>query len=179
MALSSRWKILNKELGKWRDVLAKARDNHISGENLIGAIGQGKKTFNQHECWEVVKNCKRFRIIPTSPPVMLNKTPLHDSTISDSPLDSPMSQDLLIEKESRPIGRKAMKAKKGSNSSTNTSKFFEEIARQSAIRIEIENYQENEMAIQAEYVQEREYLRKQHIEKTDRETMTMDTEGNL
>ncbi|CAL8088314.1 unnamed protein product [Prunus armeniaca] len=27
MALASRWKILNKELGKWRDALAKARDN--------------------------------------------------------------------------------------------------------------------------------------------------------
>ncbi|CAL2260388.1 unnamed protein product [Prunus armeniaca] len=63
MTLSSRWKILNKELGKWRDTLAKARDNHRSGENLIsemiqaqmwfGAIGQGKKTFNHHECWEV------------------------------------------------------------------------------------------------------------------------------
>ncbi|CAL9028378.1 unnamed protein product [Prunus brigantina] len=51
MALTSRWKILNKELGKWRDVLVKARDNHRSGENLgneimqaqmwFGAIGQG------------------------------------------------------------------------------------------------------------------------------------------
>ncbi|CAL2226643.1 unnamed protein product [Prunus armeniaca] len=53
MTLSSRWKILNKELAKWRDVLAKARDNHRSGENLsnkiiqaqmwFGAIGQDKK----------------------------------------------------------------------------------------------------------------------------------------
>ncbi|CAL2256169.1 unnamed protein product [Prunus armeniaca] len=147
MTLSSWWKIFNKELGKWRDALAKARDNHRSRQNLsremiqaqmwFGAIGKGKKTFNHHECWEVVKNCKRFRIIPTSPPVMLNETPLHNSTTSDSPLDSPMSQDSPIKKEPRPIGRKAVKAKKWSNSSTNTSKNLEEIARQTAIRIEM------------------------------------------
>ncbi|CAL2245884.1 unnamed protein product [Prunus armeniaca] len=64
MALSSRWKILNKELGKWRDVLAKVRDNVRSSENLgneimqahmwFGAIGQGKKSFNHQECWELL-----------------------------------------------------------------------------------------------------------------------------
>ncbi|CAL9025346.1 unnamed protein product [Prunus brigantina] len=114
MALYIRWKILNKELAKWRDALPKARNNHRRGENLsseimqahmwFGAIGQGKKTFNHHECWEVVKNCKCFRIILTGPPVMLNETPLHVSTTSDSRLDSPMSQDSPIEKEPRPIG---------------------------------------------------------------------------
>ncbi|CAL2239179.1 unnamed protein product [Prunus armeniaca] len=174
MTLSSRWKILNKELGKWRDALAKAMDNHRSGENLsnemiqaqmwFGATGQGKNSFNHHECWEVVKNCKCFRIIPTGPAVMLNETPLRDSMTSDSPIDSLMSQDSPIEKEPRPIGRKAVKAKKG------------EIARQSAIRVEMEQKrQENEMAMRAEYAQEREYLRKKEMDKTDRETMGMDT----
>ncbi|BBH05603.1 hypothetical protein Prudu_017046 [Prunus dulcis] len=53
MALSSRWKILNKELAKWRNALAKAMDNHRSEGNLsseimqaqmwFGATGQGKK----------------------------------------------------------------------------------------------------------------------------------------
>ncbi|CAL8991683.1 unnamed protein product [Prunus brigantina] len=156
MVLSSRWKILNKKLGKWRDTLAKVMDNHRSGENLsnemwFGATGQGKKSFNHHECWEVVKNCKRFRIIPTGPAVMFNETPLSDSMTSDSPLDSPMSQDSPIEKEPRPIGQKAAKAKKG------------------------HKCQENEMAIQAKYAQEREYLRKKDMYKTDRETMAMDT----
>ncbi|KAI5326535.1 hypothetical protein L3X38_035609 [Prunus dulcis] len=67
MALASRCKILNKELGKWRDASAKARDNVRSSENLgneimrvqmcFGAIGgQSKKSFNNHQCWEVVKN---------------------------------------------------------------------------------------------------------------------------
>ncbi|BBH07225.1 zinc ion-binding protein [Prunus dulcis] len=76
-------------------------DKYRSGENRsnemiqaqmwFGATGQGKKSFNHLECWEVVKNCKRFRIIPTGPAVMLNETPLRDSMTSDSPIDSPMS----------------------------------------------------------------------------------------
>ncbi|BBG92340.1 zinc ion-binding protein [Prunus dulcis] len=181
MALSSRWKILNKDLGKWRDVLAKARNNYRSRENLssemwFGAIGQGKKTFNHHECWEVVKNCKRFRIIRTGLAVMLNKTTLRDSTTSDSPLDSPMSKDSPIKKESRPIGRKAAKAKKRGNSSSNTSKNLEEIVRQSAISIEMEQKrQENKMTIRVEYAEEIEYLRKKDMDKADRKTMAMDT----
>ncbi|BBH03259.1 OTU-like cysteine protease family protein [Prunus dulcis] len=65
----------------------------------------GKKSFNNHECWEVVKYCKRFIIIPTGPVVVLNETSLRDSMTSDSPLDSPMSQDSSIEKQTRPIGR--------------------------------------------------------------------------
>ncbi|CAL2233156.1 unnamed protein product [Prunus armeniaca] len=107
---------------------------------------------------------------------ILNETSFHDSTTSDSVLNFPVGQDSPIDKEPKPIGRKAAKAKKGNNSSTNTSKNLEELARQSAIRIEIEKkHQENEMAIRAEYVQEREYSHKQHIKKTDWETMVMDT----
>ncbi|CAL8150531.1 unnamed protein product [Prunus armeniaca] len=34
MALSSRWKLLNKELGKWRNALTKAKANIQSGQNL-------------------------------------------------------------------------------------------------------------------------------------------------
>ncbi|BBH10123.1 Nucleotide-diphospho-sugar transferases superfamily protein [Prunus dulcis] len=126
MALSSRWKVLNKELGKWRNALAKAIDNQRSGENLsneiiqaqmwFGATGQGKKSFNHTHCWEVVKTCKRFQIIPTGPTVVLNETPLHETPASDSPMDSPMSTDSPIENIPRPIGRKAAKAKRGSNS---------------------------------------------------------------
>ncbi|CAL2263664.1 unnamed protein product [Prunus armeniaca] len=120
MTLSSRWKILNKELGKWRDVWAKAMDNYRSGENRtdemiqaqmwFGATGGDKKSFNHHECWEVVKYCKRFIIIHTGPIVVLNETSLRDSTTSDSPLNSPMSQDSPIEKEPMHIGRKTAKA---------------------------------------------------------------------
>ena len=38
MALPSRWKILNKELEKWRDALAKAMDNYRSGENRTNEV---------------------------------------------------------------------------------------------------------------------------------------------
>ncbi|BBH05510.1 Nucleotide-diphospho-sugar transferases superfamily protein [Prunus dulcis] len=120
-------------------------DNYRSGENRtnemiqahmwFGATGGGKKSFNHHECWEVVKYCKRFIIILTDPAVVLNETPLRDSMTSDSPLDSPMSQDSPIEKESRSIGRKAVKQRKWND-----------------IRIEMEQKrQDNELAIQAEY----------------------------
>ncbi|BBH05647.1 hypothetical protein Prudu_017097 [Prunus dulcis] len=167
-----------EELGKWRDALAKAMDNYRSGENRtnemiqaqmwLGAIGGGKKSFNHHECWEVVKYCKHFIIIPTGPAVVLNETSFRDSMTSDSPLDSPMSQDSPIEKELRPIGRKATKAKKAGNSSNNNSKFLEEIAMQN-------ERQDNELALQAAYAREREYLRKKDMDKTDWETMAMDT----
>ncbi|KAL6279998.1 hypothetical protein ACE6H2_016879 [Prunus campanulata] len=176
MALSSRWKILNKELGKWRDALSKAMENCRSGENRtnemiqaqmwFGATGGGKKSFNHHECWDVVKYCKCIIIIPTGPAVVLNETPLRDSMRLESPLDSPMSEDSPI----------AAKAKKAGNSSNSNSKFLGEIARQNAIRIELEQKrQDNEMAIQAKFSREREYLRKKDTEKTDRETMAMDT----
>ncbi|CAL2247362.1 unnamed protein product [Prunus armeniaca] len=70
------------ELGKWRNALTKARENIRSGQNLsdeilqaqmwFGAMGQGKKSLLSHECWEVVKDCSRFKIISTGPPVVLN-----------------------------------------------------------------------------------------------------------
>ncbi|BBN69042.1 hypothetical protein Prudu_713S000100 [Prunus dulcis] len=151
-------------------------EDMIQAHMWFGATGQGKKSFNHFECWEVVKYCKCFRIIPTGPAVVLNETPLRDSTTSNSPLDSPISQDLPIEKETRPIGRKAVKAKKAGNPNNNNSKFLEEIARQNAIRIEMEQKrQENEMAIQGEYAREMEYLRKKDMYKMDQETMAMDT----
>ncbi|CAL9025254.1 unnamed protein product [Prunus brigantina] len=175
-------------LGKWRDALAKARDNHQSRENLgneneimqaqmwFGAIGQGRKSFNHDQCWEVVKNCLRFIIIPIGPTVVLTERPLHDSTASDSPLDSPMSQDSPIRKEPRPIGRKEANAKRGSTSTNDTAKFLEQIARNDTMRIELDmKKDEDEKALNEEYASEKEYIRKQDIEKKDRETMAMDT----
>ncbi|CAL9030209.1 unnamed protein product [Prunus brigantina] len=152
----------------------------------FGATGGGKKSFTHHECWEVVKYCKRFIIIPTGPNVVLNETPLRDSTTSDSPLDDRTRPKFRfgiraesfspIQKEPRPISRKDAKAKKAGNSSNHNSKFLEEIARQNAIRIEMEQKrQDMEVAIQAECAREKEYLRKKDMEKTDRKTMAMDT----
>ncbi|CAL9019187.1 unnamed protein product [Prunus brigantina] len=151
-ALSSRWKILNRELGKWRDALTKAMNNHASGENLR----------DEHYSNGSNGGVKRDAT--------------HDSQASDSPMESPMTEDLPIEKEPRPIGRKAAKAKRGINSTSNTSKFLEEIARQSALRIEIDRkVQEDDRAMAIEFAKEREYQRKENEEKKDRETMAMDT----
>ncbi|BBH09497.1 OTU-like cysteine protease family protein [Prunus dulcis] len=68
----------SQRVGKMERCPRKAMDNYRSGENRtnemiqaqmwFGATGGGKKSFNHHECWEVVKYCKRFIIIPTGPP---------------------------------------------------------------------------------------------------------------
>ncbi|CAL9011244.1 unnamed protein product [Prunus brigantina] len=59
MTLASKWKILNKELGKWRDALAKAMDNIQSGENLDNEIMQAQMWFRCH--------LQRQRIFQQSP----------------------------------------------------------------------------------------------------------------
>ncbi|BBN69505.1 Disease resistance protein CC-NBS-LRR class family, partial [Prunus dulcis] len=122
-ALSSRWKVLNKEFGKWRNALAKAIDNHRSGENLSSEIMQAQMWF-----WCYWAREKKFQPYPLLGGV-LNETPLHETPASDSPMDSPMSQDSPIANEPRPIGRKAVKAKRGSNSSKNASQFLEELSK--------------------------------------------------
>ncbi|CAL2263688.1 unnamed protein product [Prunus armeniaca] len=146
MALSTRWKILNRELGKWRNDLTKARENIRSSQNLsdeiiqaqvwFGAMGQDKKSFLHHECWEVVKDCSRFKIIPTGPAVVLNETPLHDSPTTDLLFDSAMETESPLPRALRPIGRKAAKAKKGSTSNNECAQFLEQIAKNTALRIE-------------------------------------------
>ncbi|CAL9028700.1 unnamed protein product, partial [Prunus brigantina] len=140
------------------------------------ALSSRQKSFNHDQCWEAVKNCSRFRIITTGPTIVLNKTSFHDSTASNSPLDSPMSQDASIQMESRPIGRKAAKAKRGSTSSNDTAKNLEQIARNGTMRIELDMKKDaDEKAMNEEYAREMEYICKQDIEKKDRETMAMDT----
>ncbi|CAL8162474.1 unnamed protein product [Prunus armeniaca] len=145
----------------------------MQAQMFFGATGQGKKSFNHTLCWEVVKNCKRFQIIPTGPTIVLNEKPLHETPTSDSPMDSPMSQDSPIEKEPRPIGRKAAKAKRWSNSTKNTSKYLEELSKMQAMRIEMDMKQQEH--VEVEYAKEREYVRQGKIEKIDWETMAMDT----
>ena len=91
-------------------------------------------------------------------------------------MESPMSEDSPIQKEPRPIERRTAKAKRGSTSSNDTSKFLEQIARNGAMRIELDLKKDaDEKAINEEYAREREYVHKQDKEKKDRETMAMDT----
>ncbi|CAL8077120.1 unnamed protein product [Prunus armeniaca] len=102
----------------------------------FGAMGQGKKSFVHFQCWEVVKDCSRFKIIPTGSPVVLNETPLHDSTSTDSPLDSPMETEPPLPRPSRPIWRKAAKAKRGGTSNNECVQLLEQIAKNTSLRIE-------------------------------------------
>ncbi|CAL2271973.1 unnamed protein product [Prunus armeniaca] len=77
-----------------------------------------------------------------------------------------MSQDSPIQKESRPIGRKAVKAKRGSNSSNDIAKLLEQIARNGTMTIELDMKKDaDENAMNEEYAREREHTRKQDIEK--------------
>ncbi|KAL6275243.1 hypothetical protein ACE6H2_018844 [Prunus campanulata] len=71
-----------------------------------------------------MKNCPRFKIVPTGLSVVLNKMTLHDSPVSDSLLDSSINQDSPIQRESRPIGRKGANAKRGSNSNNECANFL-------------------------------------------------------
>ncbi|CAL9001262.1 unnamed protein product [Prunus brigantina] len=133
MALASRWKILNKELGKWRDALTKVRENIRSGQNLG------------------------------------DETSLHDSPVTDSPLDSPVDQDLPIQHESRPIERKAVKAKKGSTSNTKCAKNLKQIAKNGSLRIERDLKREKaDKARYEAYVIERQHAQHQDMEDKDK-----------
>ncbi|CAL8115921.1 unnamed protein product [Prunus armeniaca] len=163
IALSSIWKFLNKELGKWRNALTKARENIRSGQNFtdeiiqaqmwFGAIGQGQKSFVHFQCWEVVKDCSIFKIIPTGPPVVLNETPLHNSPSTDSPLDSPMETESPLPLPPRPIGRKAAKAKRGGTSNNECVQLLEQIAKNTSLRIEIDlKREEADMAREEAFV---------------------------
>ncbi|BBH06428.1 hypothetical protein Prudu_018079, partial [Prunus dulcis] len=117
--------------------------------NVVWCYRPREKKFQPYPLLGVVKTCKRFQIIPTGPTVVLNETPLHETPASDSPMDSPMSTDSPIENNPRPIGRKAAKAKRGSNSSKNAEKFLEELSKHQAMRIEMDlKQQEHDMAVQ-------------------------------
>ncbi|CAL8096368.1 unnamed protein product [Prunus armeniaca] len=118
--------------------VGKNEDNIRSCENFgngFVAIGQDKKSFNNYQCWEVMKNCPRFKIIVTGPTIVLNVTPLHDSSALNSPLESPMNEDSPIQRKLMPIGRKAAKAKIRSNSIIDCAKFLEKIALNGTMRI--------------------------------------------
>ena len=83
-----------------------------------------------------MKDCSRFKIIPTGPPVVLNETPLHDSPSTDSPLDSPMETESPLPRPPRPIGRKAANAKREGTSNNECVQLLEQIAKNTALRIE-------------------------------------------
>ncbi|CAL2240386.1 unnamed protein product [Prunus armeniaca] len=187
MALSSRWKLLNKELGKWRNALTKVRENIRSGQNFtdeiiqaqmwFGATGQGKKSFVHFQCWEVVKDCSRFKFIPTGPPVVLNEKPLHESPSTDSPLDSPMeTESPFVPRPPRPIGRKAAKAKRGGTSNNKCVQLLEQIAKNTSLIIERDlKRDEMDVAREEAFVIQQQKAQEKDMDDREMKIMAMDT----
>ncbi|CAL9000538.1 unnamed protein product [Prunus brigantina] len=142
----------------------------------VGAMGQGKKSFMSHQCWEVLNNYSRFKIISNSLLVVLNETPLHDSSATDSPLDSPMDQDSPLPRVPRLIGRKAAKAKKGSTSNNECARFLEQIAKNGALRIDRDLKREKaDKARHEAFAIQRQQAQEQDMEDREMKIMVMDT----
>ncbi|CAL8089157.1 unnamed protein product [Prunus armeniaca] len=165
--------------------LVKSKGQHSKRSNLadeilqaqmwFGAMGQGKKSFMSHQCLEVVKNCSRFKIISTGPPVVLNETPFHDSSGTYSSLDSPMDQDSPLPRMLRPIRRKAAKAKRGSTSNNECAQCWEQIAKNSALRIERDlKREEADKARHKAFAIQRQQAQEQDIEDREMKIMAMD-----
>ncbi|CAL9011278.1 unnamed protein product [Prunus brigantina] len=126
---------------------------------------QGKKSFLHHECWEVV-----FKIIPTGTAVVLNETPLHDSS-----LDSPMETESPLPRPPRPSVRKAAKAKKGSTSNNECVQFLEQIAKNTALRIERDlKREEADMARQEAFAIQQQQAQEKDMEDREMKIMAMD-----
>ncbi|KAM1249915.1 hypothetical protein ACFX2G_033221 [Malus domestica] len=88
--MSSCWKLLSQSFSTWRDALAQASGNLRSGENLAdqqlqaqawyGAKTKSKnKTFTRFECWNIVKDCPKFRVVHVGPEIFMNNTSLHST----------------------------------------------------------------------------------------------------
>ncbi|CAL8991654.1 unnamed protein product [Prunus brigantina] len=115
------------------------------------------------ECWVQVDH---YPI--TGSIVVLNETPLHDSSASDSLLESPMNKDSPIQKEPRPIGRKAANAKRESNSTNECTKFLEQIALNCTMRIERDMKRDADDKARNEAFTREEYAHKHDMDKKDR-----------
>ncbi|CAL8100910.1 unnamed protein product [Prunus armeniaca] len=151
MVLSSIWRILNKELRKWKNALTKARENIRSSQNISDEV-------------------------PWGPAVVLNETPLFDSPSTDSPLDSPMETESPLPRPLRPIGRKAAKAKRGSNSNNECVQFMEQIAKNTALRIEKDlKREEADIARQKAFAIQQQQAQEKDMEDREMKIMAMDT----
>ncbi|CAN6542003.1 unnamed protein product [Malus baccata var. baccata] len=102
-SLSSKYKHLHKELRSWQEALAKDEGIYLSGDNLANEQIQAqmwfnlenKKLFTRHEHRNIVKHTPKYKVLPSSPQVVLTETPLHESTTEESP--SKMSLETPIE----------------------------------------------------------------------------------
>ncbi|CAL8119871.1 unnamed protein product [Prunus armeniaca] len=160
--------------GSIRTEMALSND---TSTNVVRCHGARQKSFVHFQCWEIVKDCSRFKIIPTGPPVVMNETPLHDSTSTDSPLDSPMeTESPFVPRPPRPIGRKAAKAKRGGTSTNECVQLLEQIAKSTSLRIERDlKSDEMDMAREEAFVLQQQMAQEKDIEDREMKIMAMDT----
>ncbi|KAM1980123.1 hypothetical protein FF1_037435 [Malus domestica] len=153
-SMSSRWKLLSQSFSIWRDALAQASSNLRSGENYTDQLIQAQawygaktksknKSFNRWECWNIVKDCPKFRVVSVGPEVVMNSTPLYSTSDNGSHEDDAEEvPETSIPKQAsgstrypiRPQGKKASK-RKGSASKHDYAKYMEELTRHSELTL--------------------------------------------
>ncbi|KAM1079174.1 uncharacterized protein LOC126631143 [Malus sylvestris] len=216
-SMSSRWKLLSQSFSTWRDALAQASGNLRSGENLTdqelqaqawyGAKTKSKnKTFTRFECWNIVKDCPKFRVVHVGPEVFMNSTPLHstpehashdhDEDDEEVPETPPVEQASGSTRYPiRPQGKKASK-RKGNASKNDYAKYMEDLARQGELNLaremakfEADKAREDAKAAAFERKfeadererellrQEREHRREERMAERDRDIMKEPLEG--
>ncbi|KAM2726312.1 hypothetical protein EV2_038766 [Malus domestica] len=155
-SMSSRWKLLSQSFSTWRDALTQASGNIRSGENLADQELQAQawysaktktknKSFTRWECWNIVKNCPKFKVVPVGPEVFMNSTPLHSTPDHGSHIHEDDAEEVLetpfpeqatgsTRYPIRPQGKKASK-RKGNASKNDYAKYMEELARQGELTL--------------------------------------------
>ncbi|XP_050117217.1 uncharacterized protein LOC126594971 [Malus sylvestris] len=162
--LQGRWKKLNASFTCWKNAISHASGNLRSGTSLADQTLQaqafynsknGNKSFTRWKCWQIVKDCPKYKIVATGPEVVMHGMGLHSSpepdmakqeadTFQDTegmpeqvPETQPTRQSL------RPVGKKASK-KKGSSSKNDYTKYMEELTRQGELNMAREKVRDEE-----------------------------------
>ncbi|XP_050119382.1 uncharacterized protein LOC126596760 [Malus sylvestris] len=90
--LQGRWKKLNASFTCWKNAISHASGNLRSGTSLADQTLQaqafynsknGNKSFNRLECWQIVKDCPKYKIVATGPEVVMHGMGLHSSPEPD------------------------------------------------------------------------------------------------
>ncbi|XP_068323078.1 uncharacterized protein [Pyrus communis] len=161
-----RWKKLNASFTCWKNAISHASGNLRSGTSLVDQTIQAQpfynakidnKSFSKWECWQIVKDCPRYRIVATGPKVVMHGMGLHSSLEVDTP---EQEEDTTAQEEDtfeevpvtqatsrslRPQGKKTAK-KKGSSSKNDYTKYMDGLARQGELNMAREAARDEERA---------------------------------